>query len=212
MVTGNPIRNAILDPQEAKSNDIKKIINKSKKERKPLIYITGGSQGSHVINLAVEQALDQLTRDYLVIHQTGDSKYQDYERLESKISEQYYASKWINADDVGSILDNAKLVVSRAGANSLSELAYKQIPTIVVPIPYLHADEQNVNAKFFHNAGLCQIITQKQLTAENLTENINKIMANFPTYKKAAENSRSVVILDAAKKITQQILILQEPA
>ena len=71
ILTGNPIREIVMK-------------TKSKKEAVlPTILITGGNQGSHVINLAVEQCLERLTRIAGVIHVTGDNRFKDYERLQS---------------------------------------------------------------------------------------------------------------------------------
>ena len=74
--TGNPIRKEILKPENKLSEDFKNLFKESNAKRLPIIFITGGNQGSHLINITVEEILDKLTQIACVIHQTGDSKYQ----------------------------------------------------------------------------------------------------------------------------------------
>lgn len=201
VITGNPIRKEILG---AKPDSKKKI---------PTILITGGNQGSHFINGLILQILDKLTEKYLVIHQTGDSKFNDYGKLvdqknQLKNPDNYRIEKFINGDQMGKIMKQADLVVSRAGANTLLELAYLGTPTLIIPIPYLYKNEQLVNAKFFTKAGLGEYLVQDGLSAQKLLSQINEMINKRAYYKRQASQAKSVVILDAAKKITQQILLL----
>src|SRR3989344_7453515 len=129
ILTGNPIRQEILDAKAVRRRSLL-----------PTILITGGNQGSHVLNIAVEEVLDELTKKAFVIHQAGDSKFKDFERLENRQNERYTVRKFISSDWVN-VLSKVDLVIGRAGINTLSELAYLSIPTLVIPVPYLYGDE-----------------------------------------------------------------------
>ncbi len=203
ILTGNPIRKEILNVQKAS------------KRKLPIILITGGNQGSHFINDLISQILDQLTQKYYLVHQTGDSKFQDFEKLTERKSqiknpENYRLEKFIAGEEMGKIMKSADLVVSRAGANTLLELAYLGTPTLIIPISYLYKNEQLVNAKYFTKAGLGEYLNQEGLSASKLLDQINEMLRKKEQYRKSAQGAKNVVILDAAKKITQEILILTQ--
>lgn len=215
VLTGNPMRKEIIKAQGSDFHNlkIKQVINICQKEKLPLIFITGGNQGSHVINEAVEEILDEITPRACLIHQTGDSKFQDFEALEKrraslKFSERFLPLKWIEVGDMGNILKRADLTVTRAGANILQELAYFQVPSLVIPLPYLSQDEQNVNAKFFADLGLVKILPQKELSAASLWKNIQEMINNLAQFKKAALDAKTVVISDSAQRLALETLLL----
>lgn len=195
ILTGNPIRKEILDGV------------KLYHPRGVSILITGGNQGSHVINLAVEHSLDKLTKIASIIHVTGDNKFKDFERLEKLQSEKYIVKKWIG-QDWGQILRKTDLVISRAGINTLSELAYLGIPALVIPIPYLYGNEQNKNAKFFENLGLVKILPQSKLSDTSLLENVKNSLKNLDNLKISAKNAKKIIIRDGAKRLALETLLL----
>lgn len=220
ILTGNPVRQELITKTGDKNHlkNIRKtsrlnhIVNLAIKDKLPIIYISGGNQGSHVINQAVGEVLDKLTEKAYIIHQTGDSKYKDFENL-FKIKnslthkDRYFIQKWFDVQDVGLIYNKTDLAVSRAGVNTLSELALFGIPTIVVPLPYLYQDEQNINAQFFTKIGLAHSIKQDIFSGKMLLEKTNELLSDLNVYKKQALSAKNFIILDAAKKITQEVLI-----
>src|SRR3989344_6303851 len=211
VLTGNPIRKELLEDSKKLSTYALQIIKLKNKDKLPLIYITGGNQGSLVINKAVFKILDYLTGKAIIVHQTGDSKYHEFDKqIELKNSlknkERYLVQKWFDAKDVAAIFRKADLVISRAGANTLLELAYFGIPTIVIPLPYLYKDEQNVNAKFFEEKGLVQILPQPHLNEQTLMNKINFMLKDLEEFKEDASHAKEVVVLNADEKLTQEVL------
>ena len=196
IVTGNPLRSLITQKQ-----------SNTKRNEKPTILITGGNQGSHTINEKVEECLDKLTKLAKIIHITGDSKFKDFERLESKQSEDYQVKKWIG-DEYGEILSRADLVISRAGINTLSELAYLGKPALVIPIPYLYKDEQNENARFFEDLGLVKTLPQSKLSPSILMENIKFMLRHLDSLNKKALGAKKIIKVDAAKRLALETLLL----
>ena len=195
ILTGNPIRREILDGVKPHYH---KELN---------ILVTGGNQGSHVINLAIEEVLDQLTKIASIIHVTGDNKFGDFGRLEKLQNDRYTVKKWIG-EDWGQTLKKIDLVISRAGINTLSELAYLGIPALVVPIPYLFADEQDKNAKYFEKLGLVKILPQSRLSGKNLLANIRLMISKLDSLKKMARQAKSAVYPDAAKRLALEAILL----
>lgn len=158
ILTGNPIRKELLENSDKPSKEVEAILKSTKSQKLPLIYITGGNQGSHLINQSVLDGLENLAKLGIVVHQTGDSKFNDFNPLKERVKElglenRYLPLKWVEVEDLKAIFSNADLVVSRAGANTLLELAYFGVPTLVIPLPGLYKDEQNENANFFKKWG-----------------------------------------------------------
>ncbi len=208
IVTGNPIREEVLNTKIA-SLEFKKLFSK----KMPSILVTGGNQGSHIINENVGEVMEKLNKDFLIVHQTGDSKYNDFDRLNDikvnlEYPDRYIVKKWIDGNEWGYILKNVDLVISRAGANTLLELAYFGIPAILIPLPYLYEDEQNENAKFFSKLGFVQILPQKYLNPENLLQNIKKMFKEIKTLKENAKKAKGVMVMDAAQKIALEVILL----
>jgi UDP-N-acetylglucosamine--N-acetylmuramyl-(pentapeptide) pyrophosphoryl-undecaprenol N-acetylglucosamine transferase len=161
----------------------------------------------------VEEILGDLTKIACVIHQTGDSKFKDFEKLEEKKlnlrnPERYLVKKWISVEDFSSILQKADLVISRAGINTLSELAYLGVPTLVIPIPYIYKNEQVINAKYFEKAELVNILYQSNLSPETLLANTEKMLNNLADLKANAKKAKELIIPKAAQRLALETVIL----
>lgn len=193
-VTGNPMRREIKDAKNIS------------KRGKPTILVTGGNQGSHVINMAVEECLDKLTKIVKVVHQTGDSKFGDYDRLKQKQNENYRVEKFMS-NGWGHLLQECDLAVSRAGINTLSELAYLGKPVLVIPIA--GHPEQNTNARYFEKLGLAKILPQSKLSGGNLLLNIKKMLKNLNQLKIKAGSFKKNIIKDGAKKLALETVLLK---
>lgn len=204
IVTGNPIRSMVLDPRDKISGHLR-IFDIARKEKLPIILITGGNQGSHILNITVEECIEKLTKIAYVIHITGDNKFKDFARLQKLQNERYLIKKWIGSQ-YGAILSKVDLVVSRAGINTLTELAYMGKPALVIPIPY--QDEQNENARVFQDLGLVRMLSQSKLSGYSLLENIKAMVKNLDRLKKRAKKAKSVIIPDAAKRLALQTILL----
>lgn len=215
LVTGNPMRKKIINPVVKGSNEIEEMIYKAEKQKKPLLLVTGGNQGAHSVNLLIEEALSELLKKYVVVHQTGDSSFKDCERLEqlSKNNnwDNYLPIKWITEDDMGRLFSKIDLAISRCGANTLLELAYHQVPTIMIPLAAVTKDEQTKNAKYFAAKGLGKHLVQKGLKSSKLIDEIDELSRNKKS-KENVQNVKEVVILDAEKKLAQEIILLEYKA
>lgn len=204
VVTGNPIRKEFLNPQKP-AEKIKKFVDSSRKRKKPLILITAGNQGSHFINLIVEDKLEELQKLATLIHQTGDSKYDDYSNLEKHQNENYLVHKWVKAEDLNYILEHTDLVISRAGINTLMELSLKGASALMIPIPI--GSEQKTNASYFKKLGLGETLEEKKLTPEIFIEKIKDMLDRKNGLKLLASKSKNNLVLNADKRLVQEILL-----
>jgi len=202
LLTGNPIREEIL-----KSKNLKP------QTSKPIVYITGGSTGSHAINNVVYEILPELLQEFIVIHQTGNSKEtKDFERfegfhdmLDSKIRKNYILSEFFTPDEVASFMGKATLVVSRSGINTVLELMSMGTVSLFIPLPIGQKNEQLENARLFANTGLGEYILQKDLTPNLLLSKMRAMIKEQKKYHKNVTNAQKYVHYDAAEKIVEQI-------
>lgn len=192
ILTGNPIRKIV------KATRIRK------DAKLPTILITGGNQGSHVINLAVEECISNLTKIANVIHVTGDNKFFDFEKLKKLDKKNYSVKKWIDKD-WGDVLSGADLVVSRAGINTLTEVAILGKPTLTIPI---QNKEQNKNAEYFAKMGLTKILPQSKLSGQTLLENIKLMLNNLRSLNKKAGCVKKNIITDGAQRLALETVLL----
>jgi len=214
VLTGNPIRKEVfaVNPSDPK---LKKFLDfASHSKRHPLIYVTGGNQGSHFLNNTIKNILPKLLENYFVIHQTGDSKiYHDYEDLVTSYKSQvlggrYFVTKYIDSVDVGAVLNKADLVVSRAGANTVTELLALGKPAILIPLPWSGGKEQQENARIIQEVGIGQVLLQENLTPYSLVQSIDNAIANLKNFKKNVLKAKMLVKLDAAERLANEILNL----
>lgn len=199
VLTGNPIRRVIV---EAK-------VHREGKRRGRTIYVTGGNQGSHLINLAVEAVVGRLLESFFVTHQTGDAKFRDFERLrrwrESLPAEKrkrYTLAKFIGGTRIGEVLAKSDLVIGRPGANLVTELYFLGIAAILIPIAWVERSEQEANAANLAKVGLAKVIFESELTPECLLEEIGKRKEWFAPRPGKQERER---ILHAAQRICHEI-------
>lgn len=205
ILTGNPLRKEILYPEKKMQKIYTDFFRQSQRVKLPVILITGGNQGSHAINVIVESCLQKLLEISYIIHQTGESKYKDFERLKERAYKRYLVTKWIDSD-IGNILSKVDLVICRSGVNTLTELSYYSVPALTIPIPG-HC-EQKFNAEYFQKTGLTKVIYQKQLNEQNFLENINQMLKNLPSFRQKAKNTHQVIIVDAAKRLALETILL----
>lgn len=174
VLTGNPLRRQIF---------LKKKPNWFVGEiKKPLVYVTGGNQGALVINESVWKILPAILEDFVVIHQTGEAHLElgilRKNELTPDKQKNYFVRSFIGNDEIGWVLNQADLVVSRSGANTICELAVLGKPSILIPIPWTYQNEQFLNAQMLKEAGIAEIINQTDLTPNLLLEKIKE------TYRK----------------------------
>ncbi|MBP9797528.1 UDP-N-acetylglucosamine--N-acetylmuramyl-(pentapeptide) pyrophosphoryl-undecaprenol N-acetylglucosamine transferase [Candidatus Woesebacteria bacterium] len=196
-VTGNPIRfqarRTIIKPFDISSS-------------KPIIYITGGSLGSHSINIHIEKILDELLKYFIVIHQTGNiEKYGDFKRLSKVRRKNYYVVEHFHSDEVGWVFRNADIVVSRAGANTTFELIHYRKPSVLIPLPWSGNGEQDRQAKLLAQAGAAEVFDQYH-SSDALLDKILLIHHNYAKYKKGYISLQEYLHEDAAALIVHEIL------
>jgi UDP-N-acetylglucosamine--N-acetylmuramyl-(pentapeptide) pyrophosphoryl-undecaprenol N-acetylglucosamine transferase len=194
--SGNPVRPEIL---KGNAREGKSLIN-CPPERK-LILILGGSQGSAHINNFISLIIEELEKKYFIVHQTGEKNIQSQKKLAY-----YYTSPFLKAE-LPHILAAADLVISRAGANTLWELAATGTPSLLIPLGTTGSrGDQLRNADIFKEAGASVVIFEESVTAQNLLETISHLVDNDAALKKMSISARNIGMPEASENIVRIII------
>lgn len=200
VLTGLPLRNEILQNS-----------NYEKSEDK-LIYVTGGSSGSHTINKLIEQNLNELLKLAKIFHQTGDSQeFKDFDKLTSlreslpeELKKRYMLMKFVDSKDASKILQSADFVIGRCGMNTISEIIYFGKPALLIPLSI--GSEQKTNALFLKSLGFGEILYQENLTSFQFLNAVETMLKNLGIYKNNSDAAKDLIKLDAAKRIVEEVL------
>jgi UDP-N-acetylglucosamine--N-acetylmuramyl-(pentapeptide) pyrophosphoryl-undecaprenol N-acetylglucosamine transferase len=166
------------------------------------VLITGGSQGARAINEAIIGALPLLAdeKDQVSFtHQTGENDFyrvrDAYENSGLKADVRPFIEKMV--DDFAA----ADLVISRAGATTVAELAAAGKPAIMVPFPFAADDHQRKNAEAVERAGAGRMILQAELTPERLAKELLWLIHDPHKLGRMAEAGKRLGHPDAAKRV-----------
>lgn len=154
----------------------------------PVLYITAGKTGSHIINEAILKCLGNLLAEFNIIHQCGDhSLYQDYDKLNSQYQNilaknsltslgKYYLRKFILDNEIGEVFSLADVLLSRSGAHTVKEIETFQKPAVLVPIPWVSHNEQYLNAQILEKSGLGIIIPESELNCPKIISSLEQAL------------------------------------
>lgn len=169
---------------------------------KKLVLIVMGSLGSKTITLKMK---DQLTlfnnKDYEVLFVTGKDYFDEFRK--NKYASNIKLVPYI--DNMVSLLKKTDVLVSRAGASTLSEIATLNIASILIPSPYVTENHQYKNAMDLVNKDAALILEEKDLDGDSLLRLVEKLL-NDPIYSKNMKNNlKSFEVKDSASKIYYEI-------
>ncbi len=197
VLTGNPIREELFLEQKTDSKTTETFT----------VLVLGGSQGAQAVNQAFVDALIQLRKWDLrpsVIHQTGHA---DYENMQEQYRENGLEGDPVPfIEDMAGVYGRAQLVVSRAGATTLSELAALGKPSILIPYPYAANQHQDTNARALERAGGAIVKFQEGLTGEGLAEELARLMKHPERLSAMGRAAKEMGRPDAARRIADQLM------
>lgn len=208
VITGNPIRSSFFT-SGAKPSWIPSNAN-------PLIFVTGGNQGSLAINNTVIRLVPEVIEKYTFVHQTGDARdshdYKKATKMRSQLNDtnrqKYFPKTWLSSDEMSWLLHNADLVIGRAGANTVTELMVSQTKALLIPLPTAAYDEQRRNAQELVAIGQAMVLDQSAV--DSLGSSIETILHNKNTDFK--DNSHQIELhRNAAHKLTEIVLQCVRP-
>lgn len=183
IVVGNPTLNGFYEVRPVST------------PKPPLtIFVTGGSRGSFFINKLVKNSLNILLPKYKIIHQTGTLQFNEFtdvkKNLPRELSENYKIFERLDPVAVTKIFDKSSIIISRAGANTISEIVASVRPAVLIPIPWSYDNEQVKNAELAKSIGIADIIEEEMATPELLANKIEHICVNYSKIVKHSGKNR----------------------
>ncbi len=206
-VLGIPIRNALQSPMSSNAKELFGIT-----QDLPVILVIGGSQGAERINGFLLDSLDELLPSYTVIHQTGKSHYDVCVRAadtlvsDEKMRSRYHPYAFLNEVQMNDVYNLASIVISRAGSNSMYEIALHGKPSIIIPIPEEISHDQRANAYAFARTGGAVVIEEKNMSDNLLLSEIDRIMQDTQLYTEMAAAAQAFGKTDTAESMGTLII------
>ena len=192
VLTGNPCSEKALGMKKAKKEDYG--LSKNKK----LVLIVMGSLGSRTVNDKIISFIDSFKgKDYEVMFVTGNTYYEKVKNIKAPSNVKIVPFIY----EMPSLMKATDLMVSRAGASTMSEILVLNVPTIFIPSPYVTNNHQYKNAMDLVNKDAALILEEKDLEGEKLISLIDDTLNNKEKYDKIKNNLKKLGITNSAEKI-----------
>ncbi|MDB5082349.1 MAG: UDP-N-acetylglucosamine--N-acetylmuramyl-(pentapeptide) pyrophosphoryl-undecaprenol [Chloroflexi bacterium] len=214
-VTGNPVRQIIFQGDAARA--IERFNFNPADNDLPTLYVTGGAQGARVINQAVEAVLPELLQSARIIHQCGQQpagETQDYDRLQAaadklppELRQRYFLTRFVG-EEIGDVFALSNLVISRAGAGTVTEIAALGKAAVFVPLVPTGGDEQTRNAQRAEAVGAARIIKQSEMKGPRLLEEVRQLLADRPNLKEMGQKAGLLARPKAAHDLAEAVIEL----
>ena len=197
ILIGNPVMTQITEISE-----------KEKLSRPPVVFVLGGSRGSTALNKLIESVLKKLLIDFRLIHIVGPIDYSKFVKLRkglpSKLKNNYEIYDRIDPMQIDGVYKRADIVVSRAGANTVSEIMATKRPAILIPLPISAPYDQSANAQNAKEFGIATVLDQSDLTPMVLLETIKSVLNSWKSVVGATKGKKTPD-LKASKKLVDLV-------
>ncbi len=203
-VSGNPIR-AGLAGESVAGPAAKSNLGFNKDEN--LIFVWGGSQGAMRINNFIFDNLEVLLKRYQIFHQVGENNLEEAKSI-AEYGGRYQSAGFLDTEKVREVLGAADVVVSRAGAGSIFEIAAFGKPTILIPLEEAAGDHQKLNAYEYAKTGAAIVIEEANLKPNIVSSQIDNILKDKNKYAAMATAAKKFAQPKAAGIIAQEVLKL----
>lgn len=201
LLTGNPVRADLRDTGKRREEGLKHF---GLEEGKPVVLVIGGSLGARTINKSILKGLDQFGKENQLIWQTGKYYYDDIKIAAGEISNRAIKIQAFikNMEYAFAVAD---VIISRAGAGTISELALVGKPVILVPSPNVAEDHQTKNAMALASKGAAIHVADRDAETE-LVRTCVKLLNDEKKRKNLSNNIRKMALPDSADRIADEIL------
>jgi UDP-N-acetylglucosamine--N-acetylmuramyl-(pentapeptide) pyrophosphoryl-undecaprenol N-acetylglucosamine transferase len=207
MITGNPIREELMQGNKEAAQKFFGF-----KADKKIILVMGGSQGAKIINEAILHILPILLKKYEIIHLTGKADYENIIKEAGKLGikaghEGYHPYPFLG-EEISHAMAAADLVISRAGASAITEIAANAKPAIIIPLRTSANNHQHLNAYALSEIGAAVVLSQDNLGENILLEKIEEMINSQELRYEMSERIKKFYNADAAEKIASEIIKL----
>ncbi len=202
LLTGAPLRSSIADGSRESFRRRFKITNTL-----PSLYITGGGQGSRIINDTIFAILPVLRENYNVIHQFGkgdiNTGIEAFQNRQNESGNGIYHVASFYWTEIADILMGADLLIGRSGAGTVADARYAGLPSLFIPLKIATKNEQFLNAGIMRDEGSARILAEDDVTPEKLLAEIETCLSGLDQMR---TNAKSAMGQDGTAKIIEQIL------
>ncbi|PJE59756.1 MAG: undecaprenyldiphospho-muramoylpentapeptide beta-N-acetylglucosaminyltransferase [Candidatus Portnoybacteria bacterium CG10_big_fil_rev_8_21_14_0_10_44_7] len=209
-LTGNPMRENLTGGTKEQAQKLFGLVGD-----KPLLFITGGSQGAEPINTIIMSVLPRLLEKVEIIHQCGQSNIESIQQqlpqtipADSILKRYYHFAGFFSAEQMRQAYGAADLILSRAGANSINEIANLGKPSILIPLPESAGDHQTKNAFAYAKKGGTVVLEQANLSPNILASKIFDLISNKDLLIKMAQAAVNFAYPDADEKLATETISL----
>lgn len=208
--TGNPVRSSL------RTGDWERGLARFRFEPGlPVLYVTGGARGASPLNRLVLELLPGLLATCQVVHQAGPASAngdvemlrQAAEKWPEALRGRYHVTEFVR-DELPDVYAAADLVLGRAGAGTVAELAFLGKPAILIPLPGTGGDEQTRNASILADAGGALMLPEAAATPETLGGLLTGLLLDEPRRRAMGLRARSAGHADAAHRLTRLLIEL----
>lgn len=200
--TGNPIRKMFFENITSLKSydiDIVNVVNWAKKNNKKLIYVTGGGQGSELINNLIINNLDKLLNKYCIILQAGSHNFDKNMEIVKSIQDivllKCFVMKEFINKEVFLVLKNSDIIVSRGGAGIITELGVLKKKCILIPIKHVTHNEQYLNCKILEENKQAIILDEGLLTYDVFSKSLENVLnLKYENINKFPTNASKIIV------------------
>lgn len=205
-LVGIPIRKRILGGNPVQAKESFSVFSDL-----PVVGVIGASQGSQKINEALLGVLKEVTEEFEIIHQTGEKNFEEvkgegFVTLEFAHKERYHPVGFLDEQSMREFYAACDLIISRAGASSIFEIAAWAKPAILVPLLNSAQEHQMKNAYDYAATGAAEIIEEANLSPHILLGEIKRLMQNKDMTRRMGEAAQRFSRIDAAEIIARELL------
>lgn len=215
VLAGNPVRPSLLGASLPQDEAKRRL---GFDPAKPLLYVTGGSQGAAKLNEFVILNLASILPLMQVLHQTGPANFMDAKNLaeaellqlppELSTQSRYLPMGYLNAEEDKSALAAADVVLARAGSGSISEAAAAGKPMILVPLGSAARDHQRENAQAAFHAGAAVVIEEANFNGSIFMSELERLLGDKAAYQAMAQAALAFAKPEAARTLAAAVLEL----
>jgi len=205
-LVGNPIRKEILDGSKETAVSLFSLTL-----TRPIILIMGGSQGAETINDFTLAILNDLLKEYEIIHITGPLNVKEVSAeaqvvVDKDLDKYYHPIGFLDEAKIKHAYKAADLIISRSGAGSIFEIAAVGKPSILIPLPSSAGDHQSKNAYVYAETGAAIVIEQENLTQHFFLDELKLLFIHPEKLEQMRQSALAFAKPTAARAIAREIL------
>lgn len=209
-LTGIPIRQAFMQPAANPHAEL------GIPSDKPVIFVTGGSSGAVRVNNLILNSIDDLLPHFTIIHQTGAEHESTVASAaaslltDSSLLSSYFVRGSLTGREMDLAQSAATIIISRAGAGTIFEIARKGKPSIIIPIPEEISHDQRNNAYEYARYGAAFVIEEKNLVDDLLVAEIHRIIDDEQRYRNMSMAAQQFAKDDAAEQLAAILITIAD--